>query len=65
MIDVTVLRIDVPPQVVPVSGHPDTAVIRVGRELSIYVTAADIDRLTCALNQAREVLARAESKGNQ
>ncbi|GAA1857165.1 hypothetical protein [Asanoa iriomotensis] len=65
MIDVTVFRIDVPPQVVPVSGHPDKAVIRVGRELSIYVTAADIDRLTCALTQAREVLSRAESKENR
>ncbi|SNY09618.1 hypothetical protein [Paractinoplanes atraurantiacus] len=49
----------------PIDGHPDTAVIRVGADFCLMVRAADIERLSCALDQAREVLtvsARDESK---
>lgn len=48
-----------PLEVAPVLGHPDTAVIRVSADFCLMVRAADIERLSVALDQARRVLSGA------
>ncbi|MFI1995708.1 hypothetical protein [Actinoplanes sp. NPDC020271] len=48
----------VPLRVLPIGGHPDQAVIYIGGSMhvSLHVSEDDVDRLTVALDQAREVL---------
>jgi hypothetical protein len=47
-------------EVWPVQGYPDTAVIRLGSynggRLTVHVQLEDIERLTAALSQARDML---------
>ena len=43
-------------EVKPVTGHPDSAVIRVASGLTVHVREQDIDLLAAALAEARELL---------
>jgi hypothetical protein len=45
-----------PLMVRPVVGYPDTAVIRIGDDFTLHVNTEDIDRLTAALVEARNLL---------
>ncbi len=47
---------DEPLDVVPLTGYPDTVVIRIGEHMSVCVRAVDVDRLTVALQLARALL---------
>jgi hypothetical protein len=53
------LDADTPIEISPVQGHPDSAVVRIGSNgyrLTLHVCMGDVERLTAALSEARDLL---------